>query len=69
MATRDGQPAAIHQELFKLLPAGVPTRTLSRAEFYSTVNQPETALVIATGEEQRFANILITIGVVKTEAQ
>jgi len=67
MATRDGQPAAIHQELFELLPAGVPTRTLSRAEFYSTVNQPSTALVIATGEEQRFANILITIGVVKSD--
>jgi len=30
------------------------------------VNQSQTALVIATGEEQRFANMLITIGVVKT---
>src|SRR5512138_1388496 len=27
MATRDGQPAPIHQELLSLLPAGVPTRT------------------------------------------
>ncbi len=67
MATRDGQPAPIHQELFKLLPAGVPTRSLSPAEFYSVVNQPLTALVIATGEEQCFANILITIGVVKKD--
>ena len=67
MATRDGQPAPIHQEFIKLLPAGVPTRTLARAEFYAAVNQPATALVIATGEEQRFANLLITIGVVKKE--
>jgi L-fucose mutarotase len=67
MATRDGQPAPIHQEFFKLLPQGVPTRTLPRAEFYAAVNQPATALVIATGEEQRFANILLTIGVVKKE--
>jgi L-fucose mutarotase len=69
MATRDGQPAAIHQELFKLLPAGMEIHTLPRAEFYAMVRQPETALVIATGEERRFANILITIGVVKPENQ
>ncbi len=67
MATPDGQPAAIHHDFLKLLPNGVPTRSLPRAEFYATVSQPATALVIATGEEQRFANILITIGVVKKE--
>ncbi len=67
MATPDGQPAPIHQELLKLLPDGVPTRSLPRAEFYAAVCQPTTALVIATGEEQRFANILVTIGVVKKE--
>ncbi len=67
MATRDGQPAAVHEELMKLLPVGVPTRNLTRAEFYAAVSQPATALVIATGEERRFANILITIGVVKKE--
>ncbi len=31
------------------------------------LNQPSTALVIATAEEQRFANILITIGVGKKD--
>jgi len=67
MATSDGQPAAIHQEFLKLLPAGVPTRSLPRAEFYAAVTQPTTALVIATGEERRFANILLTIGVVQKD--
>ncbi|HVU08545.1 MAG TPA: RbsD/FucU family protein [Verrucomicrobiae bacterium] len=67
MATYDGQPATIHREFSKLLSQDVPTRTLPRAEFYSAVNQPTTTLVIATGEEQRFANILITIGVVKSD--
>jgi len=67
MATRDGQPAVIHQELFKLLPAGVQVQTLPQAEFYAMANQPKTTLVIATGEEQRFANILITIGIVKSD--
>jgi L-fucose mutarotase len=67
MATPDGQPAAIQGELLKLMPAGVTTRSLPRAEFYTAVSQPTTALVIATGEERRFANILITIGVVKKD--
>jgi L-fucose mutarotase len=65
MAAPDHQPAAIQQELLKLLPAGVPTRRLPRTEFYAAVSQPDTALVIVTGEERRFANILITIGVAK----
>ena len=67
MATPDGQPAAIQGELLKLLPAGVTTRSLPRAEFYAAVSQPTTALVIATGEARRFANILITLGVVKKD--
>jgi L-fucose mutarotase len=67
MATPDGQPPAIQLALTKLLPSGVPTVSLARADFYSSVSQPETALVIATGEQERFANILITIGVVKKD--
>jgi L-fucose mutarotase len=65
MATPNGQPAPIHEELIKLLPPGVPARKLQRADFYSAASQPTTALVVATGEQRRFANILITIGVVK----
>lgn len=63
----NGQPAPIHEELLKLLPREVSTRKLPRAEFYHAVSQPTTALVIATGEMRRFANILLTIGVVKKE--
>ncbi len=65
MQPANGDPVPIQEELTKLLPAGVPIRKLSRADFYSAVSQPTTALVVATGEERRFANILITIGVVK----
>jgi len=67
MAPPDGQRAPVHEELLKLLPAGVPTRSLPRTEFYAAVSQPATALVIVTGEERRFANILITIGVAKKD--
>jgi L-fucose mutarotase len=34
-------------------------------EFYQEAKSPDTALVIATGEQRRFANLLLTIGVVK----
>jgi L-fucose mutarotase len=63
MAPPDRRPAAIHQELLNQLPSGVPTRSLKRNEFYAAVNQPTTALVIVTGEERRFTNVLITIGI------
>ncbi len=69
MATPNGQAAPIHADFLKLLPAGVAVRSLPRVEFYAAANQSATALVIATGEEQRFANLLITIGVVKKEHQ
>ena len=65
MSPPDRQPPAIHRRLLKQLPAGVPTRNLTRTEFYAAVNQPTTALVIVTGEERRFANVLLTIGVYK----
>ena len=67
MAAPDGQPAAVQQELMRLLPAGVPTRSLPRTEFYAAVREPTTALVIVTGEERRFANLLVTIGVAKKD--
>jgi L-fucose mutarotase len=67
MSTPGDQPAPIHHEFFRLLPTGVKSRALPRAEFYAVSRSPDTTLVIATGEEQRFANILLTIGVIKRE--
>jgi L-fucose mutarotase len=67
MATPDGQPAPIHHEFFKRLPPAIKSRALPRAEFYAAAREPDTALVIATGEEQRFANLLLTIGIIKKD--
>jgi L-fucose mutarotase len=39
-------------------------KPLGRFEFYDAVRQRDTALVIATGEQRIYANILLTIGVV-----
>jgi L-fucose mutarotase len=46
-----------------LLPDGMSIERIGRFDFYERVRQPDTSLVIATGEQQRFANILLTIGV------
>lgn len=64
MQTRDGAPASIHAELRQLL-GEVALELLPRHDFYARARQPDTALVIATGEQRRFANVLITLGVIR----
>jgi len=47
-----------------MLPDSIELQQLSKAAFYDQVKAPETALVIATGDTRRFANIILRIGVV-----
>ena len=67
MLPADGAAQPIHAEFRELLPAGLELTELKRFEFYDEVRQPHTQLVIATGEGRRFANLLLTIGVVRAE--
>jgi L-fucose mutarotase len=57
---------AIFDEFRELLP-GMEISKLARPAFYAAARGPDLALLIATGERRLFANILLTIGVVKTE--
>lgn len=57
--------ADIHEEFIRLLPDGITLDTMERYAFYEAVRSRETALVIASGDQRRFANLLLTIGVVK----
>jgi L-fucose mutarotase len=50
---------------FEALLEGVPLTEHSRFEFYDAVRTHETTLIIATAEQRRYANLLLTIGVVK----
>jgi L-fucose mutarotase len=59
-----GESPPMRTELRKLLPAGIGIVRKKRDEFYDEVRSLATTLIIATGEEPRFANILVTIGVV-----
>ena len=67
MEPPEGFPATAHDDYRKILPAATPITLRKRHDFYAEVKSPATTLVIATGEERRFANILLTIGVVKSE--
>lgn len=57
--------APIVKEYREMLPAGLEIRNLERYAFYEAASSPMTTLVIATAEARRFANLLLTIGVVK----
>ncbi|MFA9438588.1 RbsD/FucU family protein [Uliginosibacterium sp. sgz301328] len=67
METPNGERPAIHDEYTSMLPGAVIIDRLERYAFYDAVCSPLTSLVVATGETRRFANLLLSIGVVKLE--
>ena len=67
MTPSDGVEQPIHKEFKEILGNDVPLVSTKRFEFYTEAKSPDICLVIATGEIRRFANILLTIGVVKHE--
>jgi L-fucose mutarotase len=65
MVPPEGPDPEIHGDFRNMLPADVPITRQGRREFYGEVRSDDTALVIATGEQRVWANIMLTIGVVK----
>jgi L-fucose mutarotase len=65
MLPDSGQEPPIHQEFRDILGSGLSLKAMSRAEFYQVTRRPDMALVIATGEQRIFANILLTIGAIR----
>lgn len=63
MVPPNGTEPSIFSEFRALLP-NVELQKLGRFEFYDHVRLPNVALVIATGEQRVYANIVLTIGVV-----
>jgi L-fucose mutarotase len=55
----------IHERYREQLGAGVTWTQMERWAFYEQIASPRTTLMIATGEQRRFANLLLEIGVVK----
>ena len=65
MRRDDGEEPSIYSDFRDLLPDDVPLQPLERFAFYDAAKQSDCCLVIATGEQRIFANILLTIGVVQ----
>ena len=63
MATADGSEPPIWSEFRDILPENT-LESLERFAFYDAASKDNVALVIASGEQRIYANILLTIGVV-----
>jgi L-fucose mutarotase len=63
MMPASGPEPSIFAEFRALLP-GLELKPLGRFEFYDTARERDTTLVISTGEQRIYANILLTIGTV-----
>lgn len=63
MVPDKGPEPAIFKEFRKLLP-NLELQKHGRFAFYDLARDPDCCLVIATGEQRIYANILLTIGVV-----
>jgi L-fucose mutarotase len=64
MQPGSGDEPSIFADFRNILPQGVDLKRLGRFEFYDVARVRDTTLVIATGEQRIYANILLTIGVV-----
>ena len=62
MIPEDGSKPEIFTNFEQLLP-GMELKNLGRFEFYEAAAHPKVRLVISTGEQRVYANILLTVGV------
>lgn len=67
MRRDDGGSVPIWAEFEKLLPE-VPLEPLALFDFYAAAQSPDVCLVVATGEQRQWANLLLAIGVVVPSA-
>lgn len=62
--TKPGDEPEIFADFRRLLPTDLTLQPLERFAFYDAAKDPHVSLVIATGEQRLYANILLTVGVV-----
>jgi L-fucose mutarotase len=64
MVPPDEADQPIFAEFKKLLPETELTK-LQRLEFYDKAREPDTAMIIATGDQRNWANLLLTMNYIK----
>ena len=52
-----------YREVFERAEMKLELRPIEKWDFYPAINTPDLALTIQTGDQQRFANLLLTIGI------
>lgn len=68
MKPQEGGEPAVFSEFKDILHDGTVFKKIGRYEFYDRcVKSEDLCLVIVTGEKRTYANVLLTIGVVKEE--
>lgn len=63
MVPDSGPEPTIFQEFRAVLGNGMELRTHSRFDFYRVAKGDDVCLIIATGEQRIYANVILTIGV------
>lgn len=64
MVPNDGSEPPIFQEFRNVLGPGMKLQAHDRYGFYDVAKSDDVCLVLATGEQRIYANIILTIGVV-----
>lgn len=65
----DAHPSQVQDEIDEVLAGQVTTELVDRFAFYDIARSPDLALCIVTGDVRRFANVLLTIGVLGSTAE
>ncbi|MEP4077200.1 RbsD/FucU family protein [Haloferula sp.] len=71
-ATVMEKPADANSEIhesYKSILGDVTWEEMERWAFYDKIRDQATTLIIQTGEQRRFANLILTVGVVKMEEE
>ena len=58
----------VHEEYKALLGEAVPVEIMERFAFYEACRSRDLAVLVATGEDRIYANLLLTVGVVSPTA-
>jgi len=59
----DSLPSQVQDEMDAVVAGQVETESVDRFAFYGLARLPDLALCIVTGDTRRFANVLLTLGV------
>ena len=65
--TDDGEHPPITHTYREILPGVIPFERMNRFKFYEMAQENRTTILIATGETQLYANLLLTVGFVNQD--